>query len=61
MKIKKGLKFQVEVRILIQNSTVCVSIITGDKSGAEAPGPSEFRISFKWFSKVSILEFFKRI
>ena len=36
-------------------------LFTGDKSGAESPGPSEFRISFKWFSKVFILEFFKRI
>ena len=42
-------------------STLGYILSTGDKSGAEAPGPSEFRISFKWFSKVSILEFFKRI
>ena len=34
--------------------------VTGDKSDAEAPGPSGFSISFKWFSKGFISEFFKK-
>ena len=36
-----------------------ISKKTGDKSGAEAPGPSEFPISFNEFTNVFISAFIK--
>ena len=40
-------------------STLVAYILTGDKSGAEAPGPSGFLISFNEFTNVFISAFLK--